>query len=540
MDRMDRECGIGIDTVGCEEIVHIVHSVHAVHWAKNPGCRKTETPAYSPSVQPTRLGRAASVMMGTLAWAGLNCALVRVRKERIVSVELNQSIFREYDIRGIVGKDLDEGTMELLGRAYAAYLGDRKRFGAVVVGRDGRLSGADFSRALIKGLTAAGLNVVDVGEVPTGLLYFALNTLESIDGGMMLTASHNPKNYNGMKVAVGHGTIYGEAIQDFYRVASSGDFPVADTPGTCTAVDIEPAYVERVLGDIKLKRKLKVVIDAGNGVGGVVAIPLFEKMGCEVIPLHCEVDGNFPNHHPDPTKRENLDDIIETVLREKADVGIGFDGDVDRLGGCDEKGNMLCGDRLLALFARQILAELPGSVILGEVKCSRGLYEDVEKHGGTAIMWRTGHSHLKAAIKEKGAQLAGEMSGHIFFKHRWYGFDDAIYGAARLLEIVAADDKPLSAHLASIPQRPVTPEIEFICPDEKKFKVIEQATAFFQKQGYEVVTIDGARIEFPDGWGLLRASNTSPKLVMRVEADTEARVAEIRALIEAKVAELNR
>jgi len=454
-------------------------------------------------------------------------------------MQFNPTIFREYDIRGIAGTDLTEEIMEELGKAYTVYLAPHTKHNTVVVGRDGRISSKPFAQALIAGITSCGVNVIDIGEVPTGVTYYALNELE-VDGGVMLTASHNPGNYNGMKIAVGHMTIYGDAIQDFRAVAERGGFPTSAEPGTVTPLDIVPRYQERIRGDVKLQRKLKIVVDAGNGVGGVVAVPLYEQMGCEVIPLFCEVDGNFPNHHPDPTKASNLVELIETVKREKADVGIGFDGDVDRLGGCDETGKHLPGDRLVSLFAREILKEKPGATIIGEVKCSRGMYQDIEAHGGKALMWRTGHSHLKAAMLANKAELAGEMSGHIFFKHRWYGFDDAIYAGARLLEIIAADSIPLSKHLESIPERPVTPEIEFDCPDDRKFEVIEQATAYFKDElGLDVVTIDGARIEFPDGWGLIRASNTSPKLVMRVEADTPARVEEIRKMIEEKVKELN-
>ena len=453
-------------------------------------------------------------------------------------MNLNPNIFREYDIRGIAGEDLTEEVMELLGKAYAAYMRGKKKYNTIVVGRDGRLSGKAFSRALIDGVTACGINVIDIGEVPTPVLYYALNTLE-VDGGLMLTASHNPKEYNGMKVGVGKTTIYGDEIKKLYTLAMKGDFPKSKKPVTITRMDIVPKYQNRVARGVKLKRKLKVVVDAANGVGGVVAVPLFERMGCEVIPLYCDVDGAFPNHHADPTKKENLKALIRTVKKHKADVGIGFDGDVDRLGGCDEKGNPFYGDQLLALFARAILKDKPGSTILGEVKCSRGLYEDIEKHGGKPVMWRTGHSHIKAAMIAQKAQLAGEMSGHIFFKHRWYGFDDAIYSAARLLEIVAAGRKPLSAHLETLPSRPSTPEIEFLSTDEKKFSIIAAATKFFKDEGYDVVTIDGARIEFPDGWGLLRASNTSPKLVMRVEADTPKRVKVIRKLIEDKVKDLS-
>ena len=452
----------------------------------------------------------------------------------------NPTIFREYDIRGIAGEDLTEDNMEILGKAYAALLRGKKKFNAVVVGRDGRLSSKPFSRAIIDGITSAGVNVIDLGEVPTPVVYYALNVLD-VDGGLMLTASHNPGNYNGVKIGVGKTTIYGKAIQKFRKIAESGNFPRATKPVTITRMDLVPRYINRIVRGIKLKRKLKVVVDAGNGVGGVVAVPLYEKLGCEVIPLYCDVDGNFPNHHPDPTVKENLKALIRAVKKHKADLGIGFDGDVDRLGGCDEKGNMLPGDQLLALFARDILKENPGATIVGEVKCSRSLYADIKKHGGNPVMWRTGHSHIKAALKKMKAQLAGEMSGHIFFKHRWYGFDDAIYSGARLLELTAARRKPLSAHIASIPKRPITPEITIDCPDDRKFHLVKEATRYFQKKlGLNVVTIDGARIEFPDGWGLLRASNTSPKLVMRVEADTTKRMREIQKMIETKVAELNK
>lgn len=454
-------------------------------------------------------------------------------------MKLNPNIFREYDIRGLVDKDLDEEVFETLGKAYVAYMRGKKKFNTVVVGRDGRLSGRAYAHAIIDGITACGVNVIDIGQVPTPVTYYAMNTLKT-DGGLMLTASHNPKEYNGLKVGVGKTTIFGPQIQDFRKVAEAGKFPFSKKTTTITRMDMVPAYSRRILRDVKLKRKLKVVVDAGNGVGGVVAVPLFEQMGCEVIPLYCEVDGNFPNHHPDPTKQANLTELIRLVKKHKADVGIAFDGDVDRLGGCDDQGNMLWGDQLLALFARSILKDKPGATILGEVKCSRGLYEDVAKHGGNPVMWRTGHSHIKAAMKNLHAEIAGEMSGHIFFKHRWYGFDDAIYSAARLLEIIASGTKPLSALLSTIPKRPVTPEIEFLSTDERKFEVIKKMVTYFQKDmGLEVVTIDGARIEFPDGWGLIRASNTSPKLVMRVEADTAKRVREIQTMIEKKVQELN-
>lgn len=454
-------------------------------------------------------------------------------------MQINPEIFREYDIRGIAGKDLDESSMEAIGKAYVAYMRGRRKHNCVVLGRDGRLTGKAYANALIDGVTACGMNVIDIGMVPTPVLYYAMQVLD-VDGGLMLTASHNPKEYNGLKVGVGKTTIYGEEIQKLGRIAASGKFPKAPAkPVTITRMDMKPAYLRRVRQIIKLARPLRVVVDAANGVGGLTAIDLYRSLGCEVIPLFCEVDGNFPNHHADPTKKANLTDIIKAVRKHKADVGIAFDGDVDRLGGCDEKGNMLPGDRLLALFARSVLAEKPGATIIGEVKCSRGLYEDIRKHGGNAVMWRTGHSHIKAAMKTLHAELAGEMSGHIFFKHRWYGFDDAVYAGARLLEIIAAGKRPLSEHLATIPERPGTPEMEVACADSKKFEVVRRATEYFQKElKLDVITIDGARIEFPDGWGLLRASNTAPKLVMRVEADTVKRVKAIEKLIMDKLNEL--
>jgi len=450
-----------------------------------------------------------------------------------MAMNINPNIFREYDLRGIANKDLTEDIMESLGKAYVAYMKAKRAIhsNVVVVGRDGRLSSKGFSRALIDGITEAGMNVIDIGEVPTPLTYFVMNTME-VDGGLVITASHNPSEYNGLKVGVGKTTIYGEQIQEFREYVEADNFPVRKKDVFITKVNIVPKYEKRILKDIKLKRKLKVVVDAGNGVGGVIAIPLFEKLGCEVIPIYCEVDGNFPNHHPDPTKEANLKELIKLVKKHKADVGIAFDGDVDRLGGCDDKGRMLWGDQLLVLFARDILKEKPGATILGEVKCSRSMYEEIKKAGGNAVMWRTGHSHIKSAMIKLKAQLAGEMSGHIFFKHRWYGFDDAIYSACRLLELISKEDKPLSAMLDTIPKRYSTPEIEFPCGDEKKFDIVAKITKCFQDKGYDVITIDGARIEFSDGWGLIRASNTSPKLVMRVEADTPKRLNEIRKLIE--------
>jgi phosphomannomutase/phosphoglucomutase len=303
-------------------------------------------------------------------------------------------------------------------------------------------------------------------------------------------------------------------------------------------MDLTAKYRATIARRIQLKRKLTVVVDAGNGVGGKVAVPLFEKLGCEVIPLYCEVDGNFPNHHPDPTIPSSLKKLISTVKRQKADLGIAFDGDADRIGAVDEKGNIIPGDMLLMIFARSVLKDKPGTTVIGEVKCSRVLYQDIEKHGGKPVMWMAGHSLIKDAMQRFGALIAGEMSGHMFFKHRWYGFDCAVYAGARLLEIVAASRKPFSAHFAGVPKMYATEEIRIETTDSKKFQIVEKATKYFKAQGLDVNTIDGARIEFPDGWGLLRVSNTSPMLVMRCEAETRKRLKEIQKLIEDKVAEL--
>jgi phosphomannomutase/phosphoglucomutase len=455
-------------------------------------------------------------------------------------MHINPQIFREYDIRGIAGRDLTEAIFERMGQAFVASLRGKQKHRCVCVGRDGRLTSKAYASAVIDGITSSGLDVIDVGEVPTPVFYFGLFTLP-VDGGVMITASHNPKEYNGMKVAVGNATIYGAQIQKLGRLAMTGSFPKSRKAVTITRLDLGPKYEARIVRGIKLRRKLKVVLDAGNGVGGPVAVPIFEKLGCEVIPLYCDVDGTFPNHHPDPTVPANLKKLIATVKRSRADCGIAMDGDVDRIGVVDDRGEIIWGDKLLILFARSVLRDKPGSAVIGEVKCSRSLFADIARHGGRPIMWKTGHSLIKAAMKQFKAQVAGEMSGHMFFKHRWYGFDDAIYAAARLLELLSADTRPLHELLVDVPRTFATEEIRIKTEEERKFRLVWEATRYFQRElGLKVNTIDGARIEFSDGWGLLRASNTSPALVMRCEADSAKRLKEIRALIENKVTELNR
>jgi phosphomannomutase / phosphoglucomutase len=454
-------------------------------------------------------------------------------------MKIDPKVFREYDIRGVVNDTFNEELFEVLGKSVSAFLKGKKKHNCVAVGRDGRLTSKGMSNAVIDGLTAAGMNVLDIGMVPTPLLYYALFT-EKVDGGVMITASHNPKEYNGMKVAVGTATIHGEEIQKLRQVAEKGVFPVAKGPVTITRKDLAEKYMKRILRDVKVKRKLRVVVDAGNGPGGVVAVPLYEALGCEVIPLYCDVDGTFPNHHPDPTVPANLKECIRVVKKEKADLGIAFDGDVDRIGVVDNEGNVIFGDKLLILFARAILKAKPGATVISEVKGSRTLYEDIAKHGGNPIMYKTGHSLIKAAMKKHKAELAGEMSGHMFFQNRWFGFDDAIYAGARLLELLSAGRKTLAEHLADVPVMFSTAEMRVETTEERKFGIVDAATRYFQKDlGLNVNTIDGARIEFEDGWGLIRASNTSPALVMRFEATSKKRLAEIQKLIEGKVNALN-
>ena len=450
--------------------------------------------------------------------------------------KLSPTIFREYDIRGLVDQDLTEEAVQLVGKALGTRLraaGGRK----AAVGRDARLSGERFRDAMVSGLTSTGLDVLDLGIVPTPLTYFAAHTA-GVDGICMITGSHNPPEYNGLKVGPGSATYHGEEIQALRRLAESGEF--ASGAGSVRPYDVVGPYLAYVKENLRLgRRKLKVVVDAGNGTGGVVAVPLFESLGVEVVPLFIEMDGRFPNHHADPTVEKNLEHLKAKVLETKADLGIAYDGDADRVGVVDEKGNVLWGDQIMILFSRALLAEHPGAAIVGEVKCSMSLYDDIAKHGGRGIMWKAGHCLIKAKMKEEKALLAGEMSGHIFFAHRWFGFDDGIYSSARLVEIMSRTEQPLSALLADVPRTESTPELRVDCPEEKKFEVVRRAQEFFAAR-YEAVTVDGVRIVFPDGWGLVRASNTQPLLVLRFEARTKERLAEIEALVRGKVQEIMR
>ncbi|KFA87048.1 phosphomannomutase/phosphoglucomutase [Archangium violaceum] len=452
---------------------------------------------------------------------------------------MNAHIFREYDIRGLVDKDLTVEVVELLGQGLGTVV-RRKGGRSIVVGRDCRESSTRFRDALCRGLTSTGLNVLDVGVVPTPLTYFAANTLP-VDGLAMITGSHNPPEYNGFKIGAGKTTFHGPEIQALRKLIEARDFEKAATPGVVSPFDIHTPYYHFVRQTVKVGRKgMKIVIDAGNGTGGAVGVPLFESMGFEVVPLFCDMDATFPNHHPDPTVVENMQDLIAAVKREKAEVGIAYDGDSDRIGVVDDQGNILWGDQLMILFSRYVLKESPGAAIVGEVKCSYTLYDDIAKHGGKPVMWKAGHSLIKAKMKEEHAELAGEMSGHIFFKNRYFGFDDAIYSSARLLEILTHEKAKLSELLGDVPRTFATPELRVDTVEEKKFEIVKRATETLRKAGHSLVDVDGVRVTFPDGWGLIRASNTQPILVLRFEAKTPERLEEIRQLIEGTVEKVQR
>ncbi|HEX9262982.1 MAG TPA: phosphomannomutase/phosphoglucomutase [Candidatus Binatia bacterium] len=447
---------------------------------------------------------------------------------------MNPAVFREYDIRGLAEKDFDKDFASLLGRVHGTAIAQRGGK-CVTVGRDCRATSDLYAEAVIAGMAAAGLHVYDIGISPTPLLYFSLFHLDA-DGGIQITASHNPSEYNGFKICLGKDTLYGQQIQELRAKMERRE--LREKPGgKVERYEIVPPYSKQLLADVpKLARPLKVVVDAGSGVGGPVAPPIFKKLGCRVWEIACVPDANFPFHHPDPTVPENLHLLIEKVRREKADLGIAYDGDADRIGAVDEKGNILWGDELLVLFSRDVLKRNPNAVIISEVKCSQRLYDDIAKNGGRPVMWKAGHSLLKAKMKETGALLAGEMSGHMFFKERYFGYDDAIYASLRLLEILANSETPLSGLLADLPKSVSTPEIRVDCPDEKKFAIAAKATEYF-RQHYDVIDVDGVRVRFADGWGLIRASNTQPALVLRFEASCQQRLDEYRALIENKLKE---
>jgi phosphomannomutase/phosphoglucomutase len=444
---------------------------------------------------------------------------------------INPLIFREYDVRGVVGKDLTPEAVALLGKGYGAYVAG-KGVRTVALGRDVRLSSPGFRDAMVEGLLSAGLDVIDVGVCPTPLLYFAIHHFGA-DGGVMITGSHNPPEFNGFKLCVGLGSIHGEMIQELRRLIETGAF--REGKGVLSRRDVIPAYRKYVRENLSIPRKLKVVVDGGNGTAGAVAPELFREMGMDVVELFCEADGRFPNHFPDPTIPENLRALVGKVRETGADVGVAYDGDSDRIGAVDELGNIIFGDYLLVLFAREILSRKPGAAIISEVKASQNLYDDIRRRGGRPVMWKAGHSLIKAKMKEEGAELAGEMSGHVFFRDRYLGFDDAIYASARLFEIMAKERRPLSALLADLPPVVSTPEIRVDCPDEVKFRVVKDVAAAVAPMAREVIDVDGIRALFDGGWGLVRASNTQPVLVLRFEGRDDAAVSRIRSLMEGAV-----
>jgi phosphomannomutase / phosphoglucomutase len=445
---------------------------------------------------------------------------------------LKSTIFREYDIRGIADAqrsdfDLPDDGVERLGQAFGTYI--RRHAGSKInIGRDTRLSSPRLRDALMRGLKASGCHVTDIDVVPTPVLYYSQFHLKA-DGAIMITGSHNPAEFNGFKTVCGASTIHGEAIQELRRIVESGDLARGD--GSESAADCVTPYVEEIAAQFHFPRRIKVAIDAGNGTGGPVMRRLLERLNVDAIEMFFDMDGRFPNHHPDPTVPKNLEHLIAKVGETGAELGIAFDGDTDRIGAVDENGAVVYGDQLMIIYAREILSRKPGATFIGEVKCSQAMYDDLAKRGGNPIMWKTGHSLIKAKMKETHAELAGEMSGHMFFGDRYYGFDDALYAACRLMEIVARSEHPLSYQLADLPKTVATPEIRFDCPDELKFSVVKRAAQAL-KGRYKTIDVDGVRAIFPHGWGLVRASNTQPVLVMRFEAATPELLEQYRAEVE--------
>ena len=447
-----------------------------------------------------------------------------------MTVTLSRDIFREYDIRGVAGKDLTPEVARLVARAYAAFLAEKKVSGTIAVGRDNRPSGVDLHREMVAGLLESGLDIVDIGVVPTPLAYWAQHKL-NVAGGVQITGSHNPPEFNGFKLGLGTRSIYGDDIQRIYSLAVAGSFP--NGKGSSRDEAVIDRYVDDVVARIgPISRSLRVVADAGNGAGALVAPLLFDKLGVPVRCLFCESDGTFPNHHPDPTIPENLADLIAAVKSDRADVGIAFDGDADRIGVIDDTGEIIWGDQLLIIYARDVIArKAKGQPIIFDVKCSQALPESIEKAGGTPLMWKTGHSLIEEKMHETGAPIAGEMSGHMFFAEGYYGFDDALYGAARLLRIIADAGRSIHEMLADVPRFVSTPELRVPCPDDKKFALVEEAKKHFAAI-HKVIDVDGVRVLFGDGWGLIRASNTQPVLVMRFEARTQEHLDAIKSEME--------
>ena len=448
-------------------------------------------------------------------------------------LKINPHIFREYDIRGVVDKDLTDDNVRLLGKAFGTYM-KRHDCTALSVGGDVRLSTERFREVLIEGLLSTGADVHDLGPVPTPVQYFSMYQLP-VQAGIMITGSHNPPDYNGFKMTLKKSPVYGQEIQEVRKIIESGRFETGS--GQRMQTPLIDKYISYIVDNIHIERPMKVVLDSGNGAGALVAHKLFKKLGVQTIDLFDTPDGNFPNHHPDPTVVHNIQDLISTVKSDSADLGIGYDGDADRIGVVDENGEIIWGDKLLVIFSRDIIASSPGAKVIFEVKCSQALPEMIQKFGGEPVMWKTGHSLLKKKMKETGAPLAGEMSGHLFFADRYFGYDDAIYASARLVELLSKSTNKISSLLADIPKYYATPEIRAEAADDtEKFKIASMAQEYFS-QNHDVIDIDGVRILFGDGWGLVRASNTQPVIVLRFEARTEERLLEIQEFVVNKLKE---
>ena len=461
-----------------------------------------------------------------------------------MSFQLERSIFREYDIRGIAGRDITEDFALCLGRAYAQMIRSKHPVSqplTLSIGRDCRLTSDAYAHSVITGLVQSGINVIVLPIVPSPLTYFSVFHLD-LDGSIMITGSHNSADYNGFKISIGKDTIHGSQITELYHLMAKirdGGWEASKVTGTKVEYNIIPPYLDYLIANWNAPqasgRKLKVVIDSGNGTASGIAPALFSRLGVEVVPLFCELDGHFPNHHPDPTVPENLKQLVNAVREEKADFGIAFDGDADRLGVVDENGTILFGDELMILFARNVIQNNPGSTIISEVKSSYKLYNDIAEKGGIPVMWKTGHSLIKSKMKETGALLAGEMSGHLFFADRYFGYDDAIYASMRLLEIVVTQDQPFSSLLSDLPKSVSTPEIRVECEESKKFELVEETKRNLVSSltsNETIIEIDGIRVNFGDGWGLVRASNTQPVLVLRFEAQTRERLEEIQTRVQ--------
>ena len=445
-------------------------------------------------------------------------------------MNVNQSIFRAYDIRGVVKTDLRPDVVNLVGKALGTLYPQCAR---IAVGRDGRLSSKRLADELIAGLRSTGVGVIDIGEVPTPVLYFATHSLNT-GSGLMVTGSHNPPEYNGIKMVMDEKTLFGDMIQDIYACVQQNEFSVGS--GSLEEISVLDNYIETICKEVNLKRPMSLAIDCGNGVAGPTAKTLFARLGCELTELFCDIDGTFPNHHPNPSEPENLEDLIDAVTSKKLDLGLAFDGDGDRVGIVDEHGKVLWADRQMMLYAQDVLSRNPGAEVIYDVKSSRNLAKYIENHGGKATMWKTGHSFIKNKMKETGALLAGEMSGHIFFKERWFGFDDGLYAAARMLEILSADVRPVSEIFNELPNDVSTPEITVhLDEDGAQHAFVEKFIAESNFSGAKLSTIDGVRADFDDGWGLVRASNTTPSLVIRFEAETEEKLKHIKQIFKEQI-----